>query len=121
MEWFVVLSLIAMGLVLMVVEIIFVPGTTVVGFLGFGLIIFGIILSFNYFGDSTGWIVFGGTAVASAILFIWTFRSKPWRLFSLKTTIQSKVNEHLFDDLNPGEEGITTSALRPVGKANLQG
>lgn len=121
MDWFIVLSLISIGLLLIVVEVIFIPGTTVVGFIGFGLVILGTWLSFRYFDDSTGWTVMGSTALASALIFYWVFRSKPWRQFALKTSMHSKVNEGILDGLKEGDEGFTISVLRPVGKAEIEG
>ena len=121
MEWFVVLSLIGLGLLLIVVEVIFIPGTTVAGFIGFGLLLLGIYLSFTYFDGSTGWIVVSSTAASSGIIFYWMFRSKPWKQFALKTSIKSKVNEGIFDGLNIGDEGMAVSTLRPVGNAEIAG
>lgn len=121
MEWFIVLSLISIGLLLIVVEVIFIPGTTVVGFIGFGLLAFGLWLSFNYFGTETGWTVLGCTALISSVLFYWVFRSKPWKQFALKTSIESKVNERAIEGLSVGDEGIALSVLRPVGKAEIGG
>jgi len=121
MEWYIISSLISIGLLLLVVEVIFIPGTSVAGFIGFALMITGIILSFSYFDSSTGWIVLGSTAVVSGIVFYWTFRSKPWKQFSLKSTIDGKVNEGILDGLEVGEEGLAISALRPIGKADVGG
>ena len=121
MDWFIVLSLISIGLLLIVVEVIFVPGTTVVGFIGFGLLILGVWLSFQYFDNATGWTVIGSTAFASALIFYWVFRSKPWKQFALKTSIHSKVNEGSHDGLKEGDEGIAISVLRPMGKAEIAG
>jgi membrane-bound ClpP family serine protease len=121
MEWITVISLIAVGLILVVVEIIFVPGTTVIGFIGFGLMVVGLVLGFNYFDDTTGWLIAGGTALSSGLIFYWAFRSKAWERFALKTSINSKVNEGELDNLKVGDEGTTVSALRPMGKAELGG
>jgi len=121
MEWLTLISLITIGLILMVVEIIFIPGTTIVGFIGFALIILGIVLGFRYFGDETGWMIVGFSTALSAIVFFWTFRAKPWQQFALKTTIKSKVNEGIHDGLLTGDEGVATSALRPSGKAEVHG
>jgi len=121
MEWFIVISLLALGLLLIVVEVIFVPGTTVVGFFGFGLMLVGAFLGFRYFGNDIGWIIIGASAICSAIVFVWIFRAKPWQQFALKTAIKSKVNEGIHEGLHAGDEGVTTSALRPSGKAELGG
>lgn len=121
MEWFIVLSLIGIGLLLLVIEVIFIPGTSVAGFVGFGILVVGLYLSFTYFGNQAGWSIVGGTSVVSALLFVWIFRSKPWEQFALKSAIKSKVNEGMLDNLKIGEEGIAVSALRPIGKAELGG
>lgn len=118
-EWITVISLIIVGLALVIAEIIFVPGTTLVGITGFALMVVGISLGFRYFGGSTGWTIAGVTAVASGVVIIYAFRSNVWGRFSLKTTIDSKVNEGELTGIAAGQEGIALSALRPVGKAEL--
>ncbi len=118
-EWFTVLSLILFGLALIVAEIIFVPGTTLVGIVGFVFLVLGAGLSFNYFGSSVGWSVTGGTAVASGVILYYSFKANVWGRFSLKSTNTSKVNEGELADVVIGEEGMTLSALRPSGKAEM--
>jgi membrane-bound ClpP family serine protease len=118
-EWITVLSLILFGLILIVVEILFVPGTTLVGVLGFLFLLVGIGYSFSYFGSETGWITLGATGVASGLILYFAFKANVWGRFALKTSITSKVNEGEVDLLVVGEEGIAISALRPVGKAEL--
>lgn len=121
MEWMTVISLILIGIVLVVVEIILVPGTTIVGILGIGLCITGIVLSFSYFGSSTGWITLGGTAVVSGVLFYLSLRTRLWDRFALKSTIEGKVNEGDRGELKVGHEGTAVSALRPSGKIDFDG
>lgn len=118
-EWVTVISLIFFGLLLVVAEIIFVPGTTVVGIIGFIFLIIGIGFSFSYFGAETGWITVGSTAVASGLVLYVAFKANVWKRFSLKSAITSKVNEGEVEQLLIGTEGVAISALRPVGKAEL--
>ncbi|GHM99703.1 hypothetical protein WSM22_11930 [Cytophagales bacterium WSM2-2] len=118
-EWVIVISLILFGLALIVAEIIFVPGTTLVGVLGFAFLIIGTGLSFNYFGSAIGWLTVGGTAVSSAVILYYSFSANVWGKLSLKSFNDSKVNEGEMDQLTVGTEGLTTSALRPVGKAEI--
>lgn len=118
-EWITVISLILFGIFLIVAEVIFVPGTTIVGLVGFVFLVIGIGVSFNYFGSETGWITVGITSVASGLIFYYSFKSNIWSRFSLKTSIDSKVNEGELKSLTVGAEGHTVSALRPVGKAEL--
>lgn len=118
-DWITVLSLIVFGLALIVAEIIFVPGTTLVGIVGFAFIVIGVGLSFSYFGSSMGWMTAGGTAVATGLVFYFSFKANVWGRFSLKSTIDSKVNEGALSAVQLGAEGVTISTLRPVGKAEL--
>jgi membrane-bound ClpP family serine protease len=118
-EWITVISLIIFGLFLLIAEIIFVPGTTVVGIIGFLFLFFGVGLSFRYFGMETGWTTVGITAVASGAILYYAFKANVWSKFSLKGTINSKVNEGEVNAVSVGMEGRTISALRPVGKAEL--
>jgi membrane-bound ClpP family serine protease len=119
-EWMTVISLILFGLALLVAEIIFVPGTTLVGLFGFIFLVVGVSLSFNYFGREIGWITVGGSAVAAGVLVYFAFKSNLWGRFSLKSSNDGKVNEGELDGLAAGEEGTAISALRPSGKAELK-
>ncbi len=119
-EWFTVISLILFGLALIVAEIIFVPGTTLVGIIGFVFLVLGAGLSFNYFGPNTGWTVTGGTAAASGVILYYSFKANVWGRFSLKSSMTGKVNEGEMVDIREGIEGVALSALRPSGKAEIE-
>ncbi len=119
MEWMIVAALIFFGILLVIAEIIFVPGTTVVGIVGVIFMIVGVASSFSYFGSQGGWITLGGTAVASAVIVYYSFKANVWGRFSLKTASDGKVNEGELEGLAPGQEGVAVSALRPFGKAEI--
>ena len=119
LEWFFVIGLVLFGLSLIIVEIIFIPGTTIVGIIGLVFAGFGIYLSYDYFGSSTGTIVLVASGVISLAVFGISIRSGVWRKFALKGAIKSKVNEDLTVDLAIGDKGILVSALRPIGKAEF--
>ncbi len=120
-DWITVLSLILLGISLLVIEIIFVPGTTVVGVVGFVLLLVGVVLSFRYYGSTVGWTTASGSAVGTAVILYFCFKSDVWSRFASKATINSRVNEGEMNDLLVGTEGIAISALRPIGKAELKG
>jgi len=120
-DWLTVLLLISFGIILLVLEIIVVPGTTIVGLIGSVLIVVGVILSFRYYGTIVGWSSAGGSAFVTTVILYYGFQSNFWSRFASKATINSKVNEGDLDMLTVGEEGISISALRPIGKAELNG
>lgn len=119
-EWLTVISLIVVGVVLIILEIIFVPGTTIVGILGILAIAGGVYLGFDYFGPVTGGWILGVGLVSGLAALIGALRSRAWEKFSLKTTNEGKFNEGLVDELKVDDEGITISTLRPIGKAEFK-
>lgn len=120
-EWTIVISLVLFGLLLIIVEIIFIPGTTFVGVAGFVCLITGVIFAFKYFGGETGWMTLGGATAASGVLLYVAFRSNVWRRFAINTSIDSKVNEVEALKFPVGMEGVALSALRPIGKGEFGG
>lgn len=119
--WLLIAALILVGLALIIVEIVFIPGTTVVGFLGLLFTAAGVFFSYRQYGNDVGFYVMLGTALASAAALYFSFRKGAWDKVSNKSVIDSKVNEGIATHLVEGEEGITVSALRPIGSAEFQG
>lgn len=116
---FVIIGLIAAGLALIVVEVVFIPGTTVVGILGFVFTIVGISYTYSTYGGTIGTYVLVGTTAVSVLTLYLSLRKGAWKRMSLNTAIKSKVNEGLFAELKIGEEGKALSALRPIGKVEF--
>ncbi|MBX0335078.1 hypothetical protein K3G39_17720 [Pontibacter sp. HSC-14F20] len=117
LDWLTVVLLIGIGLVLIVVELIFVPGITIVGILGFILVVVGVWISYAALGTETGHLVLTGSVLAGGVALFYSFRSEAWSRFALKDSNKSRVNEEDPHLLEVGEEGITVSALRPQGTA----
>lgn len=120
MEWLIIISLVLLGLALIIVEIIFIPGTTVVGIAGFIIAGFGVWQSFSSFGPETGWIVLGATSVFAIVSTIYSFKSGVWKKFSLKEAHINKFNDEIVHDLEVGDIGVAISVLRPVGNAEFK-
>ena len=89
------------------------------GVVGFVFLVFGVSLSFRYFGTTTGWITASSTTLAFFLVFYLCFKAKVWSRFSLNSKMDSKVNEGELSGLEVGAEGVTLSSLRPIGKAEL--
>lgn len=119
--WMIIAVLILAGIVLIIAEVVFIPGTTVVGLLGAAFVIGGVIFAYKQYGNETGFYVLLGTGVATGAAVILSFRAGTWNKVSNKSAIKSKVNEGLTAHLNEGEEGVTVSALRPMGTADFHG
>jgi membrane-bound ClpP family serine protease len=117
LDWITVILLIGIGLLLIIVELIFIPGTTIVGILGFILTAIGIWIGYAALGVNTGHIILAGTVLVAAVAFVYSFRSDSWSRFALKDQNRSRVNEDNKHTLQIGEIGKTVSALRPQGTA----
>lgn len=114
MDWLIVLALIVFGLGLILLEFIFIPGTTVVGFVGLACAALGIYWSYEKFGVITGTSVLSISMLITLGGLYYSLKSGVWDKLSLKNKITSKVNEDLLLPL-VGEEGRTVSNLRPSG------
>jgi membrane-bound ClpP family serine protease len=119
MEWLIIIALILFGLGLVIVEVIFVPGTTIVGIAGVIIGGYGIYLTYDSFGSSTGHMVLSITLIISLVGLIVALKSNSWERFSLKESNKSKVNDQYKFDLTAGDIGHTVSSIRPVGKAEF--
>jgi membrane-bound ClpP family serine protease len=118
--WTIIISLLIIGLVLLIVEVVFIPGTTVVGILGVIFSITGVVISYRHFGNTTGFYVLLATLLATGGALFYSFKSGTWDRFSLKDTNSGKVNEGLTATLSVGEQGVAVSTLRPSGKAEFK-
>ena len=119
-EWLTVISLVVIGIVLIVLELIFVPGTTIVGILGLAFSVGGIALSFDYFGNMGGFAVLIITSLLSITTLIYSLRSGVWQRFANKGAIVSKFNEGKTQQLTVGDDGEAVSTLRPIGQAEFK-
>ena len=119
--WIAITLLLAFGLLLMIAEIIFIPGTTLFGIFGFIAALLGLYLCFRNLGYQTGMAVTGAFALITFLSVYFSFKSEVWQRFALTQTISSRVNDEQKFLLRVGDQGKTLSALRPSGKAAFQG
>lgn len=118
MEWSFIIGMLVTGLLLVFIEIIFVPGTTFIGVVGFIISSIAVYFAFKK-GDTEGLITLGTTATIMVVLLIIGFKSGIWMRYSLKETITGRVNESKEDLIKAGDEGKALSDLRPMGKAEI--
>ena len=117
MDWLTIGLLLFFGLAFLVVEIIFIPGTTVVGLVGFGLLAVGIWFSYRDFGSSTGHILLSASAVFVGVLVYMGLRPRNLEKVALTQQNHGHVLDSRHADVAPGTVGRTLSALRPAGTA----
>jgi membrane-bound ClpP family serine protease len=118
------LSLIAaflvIGLILIIIEVLVTPGI-VVGAIGVMFMGFGIYKTYTDYGVSAGnWTLFIMFVVAIGAIVL-ALRSGAWQRMSNKSVLDGKMNVVDMEKIQPGDEGITLSALRPGGNALING
>ncbi len=117
MDWFIVISLITLGWILLFIEIFIIPGITVLAVIGIVLMLSGIYFSFSHFGETTGWITSAVTFIVSAGSLLLAMRSGFWKKLSLHETVDSRMNEEDIMKVKPGDTVIAVSRIAPGGKA----
>ena len=108
--------LLIIGLILILIEILFIPGTTVFGIFGILAIFYSDYLSFQYFGTEFAILYSIANSILVLFVVIYSLKTNTWKRIALNKIHNVKV-ENKFDALKVGDEGKTTSALRPYGKA----
>lgn len=110
-------SLLLIGLILLLAEVILIPGTTIVGIFGLIVSIAGVVYAFaSYDQPTAAWI----TAIAVAINFaaiVYGFKSGVWKKLSLKTTMEGGAFDGRTIGLVEGMVGKAVSDIKPIGKA----
>lgn len=104
-----------LGVVLLALEIVALPGG-IAGTFGVGLIAFGVWQTFALFGSTVGTIVLLCSIALCVLMLIWFMKTKTWKRFSLNEESDSKVNQ-LEPAVKIGSRGVTISRLAPTGKA----
>ncbi len=109
-------SLLIIGLILLLAEILFIPGTTIVGAFGLLVSLSGIIYAFLSFEPQTAWWITAIAAVLNLAAFIYGFNSGLWNKFSLKSSIKGGTFDGRTDGFQIGMPGKALSDLKPFGK-----
>jgi len=116
MDFLTLFFLLVIGLILILIEILFIPGTTVFGIFGILAIFYSDYLSFQYFGAEFAIVYSIANSILVLFVVIYSLKTNTWKRIALNKIHNVKV-ENKFDSLKVGDEGKTTSALRPYGKA----
>lgn len=109
--------LIILGLILILLEIFVVPGTTVVGIAGAGLLVFSIWEAYSIYGSAKGHFIVLGILAFIGITLGLAFKTGTWKRMMLSTNIDGKVNVMEDDKLHVGDTGKAVSRISPAGTA----
>ena len=112
-----IISLSILGLLLIIAEIILIPGIFVAGTLGLVSIGAACWLAFDGIGPEAGYITIAANAVLAVVCAVLSLRSKTWKKLSLHTEIDSRTDSRPEDKgIAVGSQGVTITRLAPMGK-----
>ena len=115
-----VIIVLALGLLLLTLEIVALPGG-IAGVCGFLLIALGVWQSFILWGMTVGtWVLIGSVAICALLLALF-MKTKTWKRFSLNEESDSSVNQIEDPSITVGTRGTTVARLAPTGKALIDG
>ena len=113
-----ILMMLIVGLLLLIVEVFFIPGTGVIGIIGIMLLIGSIYMAFLY-DNNWGWITLGAATVASGGVVFIGLRSDTWSKVTVHDVIGGQVKNDQFGVIQVGMVGTAVSRLAPSGKARF--
>ncbi len=116
MSWTIILILIVAGMIFLLLEVLVIPGSTVVGVVGFILIAVGVWQSYAVYGTPAGHYVLAGTLALTVLLLGFSLRSKTWSRVMLHAEVDGRANVIEKNTVKVGDRGVTVSRLAPSGK-----
>ena len=121
MEIIILISLIAAGLLLFIVEVFLIPGISLAGIGSAISLLAAVYYSFTAIGSTAGFITLGVSAVSIVIIIMWLMRSKTVDKYSLKKTLDYKENKVKKFNIKVGDEGVAITRLALIGNAEING
>ncbi len=116
-----VIILILVGLVLLLVETLLIPGFAVTGILGLASMAAACWLAFTNIGTTAGVICVVVCILLTAALLVWLLRSSTWKKATLNTNIDSKVDVNADKKgIEVGKKGVTVTRLAPMGMVRFE-
>lgn len=117
----VVLAIILLGILLILLEVLLIPGISVAGIAGSILTFGGIVAAFYYHGMSIGIASLGVSTVAIGAAWFILLKTGASNWMANHEVVVGKGIESKKDLVKIGDTGVTISRLNPIGKAEING
>lgn len=121
MEIAVISFLVLLATVLLVVEVVFIPGFGFTGIMGIASMIGAVAYAFFEAGNVAGWVTLLASVFICIALFLWALYGKSLDRIALKKNINSTVKVVDVKSFNIGDRGIARTRLALIGEAEING
>ena len=116
-----IVILILVGLILLLVETLLIPGFAVTGILGLVSLGAACYLAFATLGNTAGIIVTAICILLATLLVVLVLRSSTWKKVSLQTNIDEAVDvKPAQKGITVGSKGVTVTRLAPMGTVRFE-
>ena len=115
--WSVIIILILVGLLMLILEVLVIPGSGIAGIVGFILMAAGIWLAYTRISVEAGHITLAVTLGINLVGLVLALRTKTRKKAMLETKIDGRARDLKLPDLKVGDKGKTVSRCAPMGKA----
>ena len=117
-----IIFLLLLGDILVLTELLFIPGTIFTGLLGLGSIVGSCYLAYTNISPTVSIIIFLVNIALLVVATLLLLRAKTWKKLSLETKIESRIDDKPEEKgLSIGQEGESYTRLAPMGKAEFDG
>lgn len=115
-----IVVLIVVGVLLLVAELVLLPGISVAGIGAFAALVAAAVCGFVRFGILGGSLVVAAIVILCAAAVVVSLRANTWQRLSLKSTIDSaSTPTPQQNDIRIGQQGETLTRLAPMGKVRI--
>ena len=121
MEYVITALIVLVATLLLVVEVMLIPGFGFTGILGAAAMIGAVAYSFFVIGSLAGWITLLVTIAICVALFVWALYGKSLDKVALKKKIESTVKEDEITKFSVGDKGVSRTRLALIGEAEING
>ena len=121
MDYVITSLIVFVATLLLVVEVVFIPGFGVTGLLGVLSMVGAIFYSFFLIGSLAGWVTLAVACVICISLFLWALYGNSLDKVALKKNIDSTVMEGEEGKFAVGDKGVARTRLALIGEAEING
>ncbi len=115
-----VICLVLVGLLLLVAELVLLPGISIAGIGAFLSLLGAVVYAYATYGMLGGSVVLTVVVVLSVLAVVISLRANTWQRLALKSTVDGTSGktpeEH---DIRIGQTGTTLTRLAPMGKVRI--